>query len=358
MAEETVEVATPEVEQPTETEPTITEPVEEQGEETEQTTPPATEQVVETKTEPVVAIAPTAQTPPAVPPPIAQPAKVDWKTELKKADRNEALKELGLDQFEIDLINYRKETGDIIPYLEAKAIDYTKVTDAEILRRSLRNQYKELDDEEFDLLYQDEIADKYKLDPEIYDAQAQRLGKLKMKVDAERVRKAFIADQQKFTIPVRQKEVVQPPEDNTAKIAEMQQAWEQEVQANDATKKLLTDKRLVLGGKESPFNFEVDDPAEAIASAVDNQKFWTLFQGADGTDFGKFFKVREYAKNPDKFEKTLIDYGKSLGRKAEVDELKNPRKIEPGATHEETTGDFYADIGKAFITRGRHTKAS
>ena len=281
---------------------------------------------------------------------------VDWKEELKKADRDEALKLLGLDEFEIGLLKYRKETGDLTPYLEAKSVDYTKMSGEEIMRRNLRSLYKDLPDDEFDLIYQDEVTDRYKLDPDAYDEAAQKLGKIKLKVDSERVRQELIGKQAQFKIPERQKEEVKPDnkaEEIAAAHKKMAEEWEQNVRTNAATKELTDNKRLVLGGKESQFNYEVEDPEAAADAAVDNTKFWSLFNSDEhGTDFNKFYRVREYAKNPEKFEKALIDYGKSLGRKAEIDELKNPSKPEVGNNHQETTGDFHTDIGQAFLKRG------
>jgi len=277
--------------------------------------------------------------------------QADWKAELKKVNREEALKELGLDEFEIGLLKYRKETGDLTPYLEAKSVDFTKLSDEQIMRRNLKAEYKELSDEEFEILYQDEVTDRFKLDSQIFDDAQMKLGKLKLKVEAEKLRAKFIEEQGKFTAPAKPKDEEKP--DNSEKeFAELKANWLKVVQENEATKELLTNKRLVLGSKDSTFNFEVSDPAHSIASAEDNTIFWKNFETEKGTDFNKFYKVSEYAKDPEKFEKALIDYGKSLGNKAVVDELKNPSKREPGAAHEQTTGDFYTDIGQAFLKNG------
>lgn len=309
---------------------------------------------------PVTAVETTVEAEKEIKPEIKQPVAVDWKEEVKKANRDEVLKDLlGLDEFEIGLLKYRRATGDLTPYIEAKSVDYTKMGDEEVMRRNLKSIYKELPDDEFELIYQDEITDRYKLDPDSYDETAMKLGKIKLKVDAERIRQELITKQAQFVIPELPKQEAAPDNDADARAAmeKMVAEWERNVKANEATKELNSSKRLVLGSKGSEFNYEVEDPEEATAAAIDNSKFWSLFNSDEhGTDLKKFYRVREYAKNPEKFEKALIDYGKSLGRKAEIDELKNPSKPEPGSSHTETTGDFFTDIGKAFLTKGKITK--
>src|ERR1019366_6554962 len=52
-------------------------------------------------------------------PEVKQPA-LHFDEELKKTDKWETLKKLGFDDFEIGLLKYKAETGDLAPYLEVK----------------------------------------------------------------------------------------------------------------------------------------------------------------------------------------------------------------------------------------------
>ena len=315
------------------------------------------------KTETVEAVTETPETVEDTPAPVietpaavkevaeqAKPVVTDWKAEVKKVPFEEALKELGLDEFEIGLLKYRKETGDLTPYLEAKTVDYSKLSDEQIMRRDLRSQYKELSDDEFELLYQDEVSDRFKLDPDVYDESQIKIGQLKLKVEANKVRQRLAEEQSKFKAPEKQKEVSNEPD-----YAELAANWTKVVNGNEATKALLESKRLVLGGKDS-FNYEVENPQSAIDAVLDNTKFWDLFTTETGHDLGKFYKVAVYANNMEKYEKSLIDYGKSLGRKAVDNELKNPSKPDAGSVHSETTNDLLTGIGEAFLKKGVHKR--
>ena len=58
---------------------------------------------------------------------------------------------------------------------------------------------------------------------------------------------------------------------------------------------------------------------------IDNNKFFQLFQNEGGQiDYNKWYKVMNYASDPDTFERSLILHGKNLGGKEVVSEIKNP----------------------------------
>jgi hypothetical protein len=91
-------------------------------------------------------------------------AEMDWKTVLKKVDRKEAAKELGLDEFDIDFADFRKNGGNPHRYLEAKGRDWKSVSDADVLRHDLRQQFPDLTQEEFDLLAEKRVNSKFAQD--------------------------------------------------------------------------------------------------------------------------------------------------------------------------------------------------
>jgi len=52
------------------------------------------------------------------------------------------------------------------------------------------------------------------------------------------------------------------------------------------------------------------------------------------------------------FEKSLINYGKTLGRNEVTKEIKNPSNASVGDVPTESSGDFTSGLLQAFLNRG------
>lgn len=277
---------------------------------------------------------------------VAEPTPPKLDEVLKNADRNEALKILGLDEFDLQLINYRQEHGDLTPFLQAKTVDWDKVTDVAILRDNLKRQFPEVLDEEFELLVEKRINEKYLLnDPEVHDEKAVKLAKIELKTDAANIRKQRKDEQAKFDVPVKQ--VVK--EDTEAKQQEAIKAYEayvESVKNNPVTQKLLSEQKLVMGEGKDTYNYKVE-PNDIIAIAENPQKFWELFGEAGKENWDDFYATVAYAKNRKGIEKALIEYGKSLAIKEDTETLENPKKDEPGKA-----APAKESLGKALASRG------
>lgn len=281
-------------------------------------------EVVEEKIEEKVEEKPQEQKPeePKEEPKIEKP-QVNWKDELKKADKWEVLKELGLDEFEIDLLKYKEATGDLTPYLEAKTVDYSKMTDEQIMRHDLSKQYKSLSDEELELLYESKVNEQYKLDAEVHGDAAAKLGRALLKVEADKIRQREIDEQKKFKAPEK-------PVDDTAQRQQQEQEakyaeYKEYVNDNKETKALLKDKRLVYGSGESAFNYNVEKPESLVETALNpNLLFSDLVDKNGNADLVKVYKAKAYIANMDKVEQLLIEHGKTLGEKKSFEGLQNP----------------------------------
>jgi hypothetical protein len=257
----------------------------------------------------------------------------DWREQLKKSDPKEILKELGYDEFVADFAEFRKNGGDAYKFLEAKAFDWNNVSHTDLVFDELKLQYPNLSDDKIEKLYQA----RYK-QTEFAADEDKEVGLIQLEADAELVRQKRIHEQQQFRIP----EVSRPQEvDNQLQyaeqervLAEQQQQVLQFFREHDATKSLLESKRVAIDlGDNGRFNFNIDKPENLMAVALDGEKWQRAIsvnpQEADPAklipDVAKLQKIALVALNPN-YEKDLVNYGKSLGLKAIIEEGQNARR--------------------------------
>lgn len=263
----------------------------------------------------------------------AQVQVTDWREELKKSNPKDILKELGYDEFVADFAEFRKNGGDAYKFLEAKAFDWNNVSHTDLVFDELKLQYPNLSDDKIEKLYQA----RYK-QTEFAADEDREVGLIQLEADAELVRQKRIQEQQQFRIP----EVSRPQEvDNQLQyaeqerlLAEQQQQVLQFFREHDATKSLLESKRVAIDlGDNGKFNFNIDKPENLMAVALDGEKWQRAIsvnpQEADPAklipDVAKLQKIALVALNPN-YEKDLVNYGKSLGLKAIIEEGQNARR--------------------------------
>lgn len=66
----------------------------------------------------------------------------DWKKEVKKLSKADVLKELGLDEFAVGMVDYYQKEGNVTPYLEVKTVDYSKMTSEQLLEMQLKKRIR------------------------------------------------------------------------------------------------------------------------------------------------------------------------------------------------------------------------
>jgi len=259
---------------------------------------------------------------------------VDWKNELKKADPKEILKELGYDDFVAEFAEFRKNGGDAYKYLEAKAFDWDSVGHEDLIMDDLKLQYPHLSDDKIERLYQA----KYK-QSELASDEDREVGLIQLEADAELVRQKRINEQKSFQIPeiARTQEAVDMQamyEEQRKLESEQTQKVLQFFQEHEATKNLYQSKRVAIDlGDNGKFNFNIDKPENLMSVALDSEKWQRAIsinpQEADPNklipDVAKLQKIALVAMNPN-YEKDLVNYGKSLGLKAIVEEGQNARR--------------------------------
>lgn len=250
------------------------------------------------------------------------------------------------DDFIKGVVDYYEKTGDLTPYIQAKTTDFTTMSDEEIMRRNLREQYSELSDKAFDKLYKQEVIDKFKLDSDEWSEDDSELGKELLKVEANKLRNSYIDWQKNFRAP--------EPEISKDAIDQLQK-FEQEVKTDAFTQSLLDGKRISIKTAEGEFNYEVPQAETLVEMTLDNQKFFSQFANQEGKlDYAKWYKTAAYSQNPELFEKSLINYGKTLGRSEVTKEIKNPSTSPVGDVPTDGSGDFMSGLLSAFASRGIH----
>jgi hypothetical protein len=294
---------------------------------------PQVEQQVESQVESQVEQQQQSQPEVKAPEPVAQEAPVKETAREYK------------DDFIKGVVEFYEKTGDLAPYLQAKTIDFTNMADEEILRRNLREEYQDLSDKAFERLFKQQVTDKFKLDADEWGEEDSELGRELLKVEASKLRSQYVDWQKNFAAPEPQ-----PYYDQTA---EMLQKFENEVKSSEFTKGFLGSKTLSIKTSDGEFNYEVPQADAVIDMTIDNDRFFSQFAGDQGQlDYAKWYKTVAYSQNPELFERSLINYGKTLGRSEVTKEIKNPITSPVGDVPTEGNGDFKTGLLQAFAMRG------
>jgi hypothetical protein len=226
-----------------------------------ETAPAATEQPLVSSTE----AAPAQQQPAATP--------ADWREELKKADTTEVLKLLGFDDKITGFVNTWKGGGDISKYLQAANVDYGKMSSEDILRQSLREEFADLSDEDFQVVYDNKINEGYKQDPDLFNESQRRVGKVLMDADAKKLRAGMISKQQEFILNSKPPAPTGPTPEQQAQQAQQTRNWyRSEVLKYPAAAAVEKNKEFTIGDGTDAFHFKVDDPGEIFDIITDSQK--------------------------------------------------------------------------------------
>lgn len=304
---------------------------------------PAAEPVQQETAEPAQEVAPAES---------AEPVQPVQEVQETIEPAQEVEKEVAPDyQFKDDfikgLVEYYEKTGDVTPYLQAKTIDFQKLSDEEIMRRSLREQYPDISEKAFDRLYKTQVVDKYKLDADEWGEEDSELGRELLKAEASKLRYNYAEWQKNFTAP-------EPVESNDQQEAiELLQKFEQEVKSHQATKSLLESKKITIKTQDGEFNYELPEANRVLDMTVNNDLFFTQFATDNGQlDYDRWYKTAAYSQNPELFERALINFGKTLGRSEVTKEIKNPQIAPANDVPTDGSGDFTSSLLQAFANRG------
>lgn len=281
---------------------------------------------------------------------VEQP-KFNFEEELKKIDRKELLKKAGVNDFAIELDEYLAKGGKAQDYLNARAIDYTQISDEDLIKSDLKNQYPNLNRDEINRLYNR----KYGITEEMLDDEKEdRL--IQLKADGHLKRQSKIQEQQTFKIPDtpilqkdeayelwRQQQEIQP---------QLMEQLRNYYDTHEATKALNESKRVAvnLGEGVSPFNFSIDRPELLTKMYTDGGETWQRLTSTKTgePDVQKQQLIGLFAYNPQKFIQDIFTYGQKMGvRKELVEEGQNAQKPQAKVLSTEFNQGFQATgVGK------------
>lgn len=268
----------------------------------------------------------------------AQPA--DWRTEFKKAEKAEILKELGFDDKMVGFYNTWSAGGDIGNYVKAVSVDYSKMSPEQLLKQQIAEEYPEFSPEDLDELYHAKVTDHYKLDPEAYSETEVKRGKLLLQADAKKVRETMIARQQEYilstkapALPDYRKEIEEQQRQQEVANAQAVEQYAGLLTAHAATKELLTNKRLTIGEGDDTFHYEIADPSKALDILKDARLYAQNIFNTDGTpQVEKHLFLAAAAIDHQSLAREIFKAGKALGGKQAIEQIENAKKPEAKTT--------------------------
>lgn len=288
-----------------------------------------------------------------VAPEVKAEVKPEEKKEEKATEKEPAREYQFKDDFIKQLVEYYEKTGDVTPYIEAKAVDFTKMSDEDIMRRELREQYPSLSDKAFDKLFKQQVIDKYKLDADEYGEEDAELGKELLQAESQKIRQKFIDWQKGFKAP--EPEIPKEQVDEQKQLQEAVEKFQQKVTSDPITKSLLESKRLAIKVGDVDVNYDIPDAESLVEMTLDNNKFFSQFAAEDGNiDLQRWFYTTAFAKDPAAFIKTFFDQGLHHGRSEVTKEIKNPQIGKTGDTPDISAQDWRTGLLQAFAERGVH----
>lgn len=285
----------------------------------------------------------------------AQPA-FNLDEELKKVDRKEILKKLGVTDFATEIDEYISKGGNAIDYLNAKSIDYNKMSDESIVKEDLQKQYPTFTSQQIDLMFKRKYGISEDAEPE-----DREFVELQLKADAHNSRQTKIEQQQKFKIPetpiLQKDEAYEQWKQEQESQPQLMENFRKFYENHTATKTLNESKRVTisLGEGVAPFNFNIDQPQMITKAMTDGgvtlNKLMTTQSGEP--DVAKQQLVTLFSYNPEKFIQDIFKYGQSMGvRKELVEEGQNAQRPQAKVANMQNTGaqgvtvKKFGDIGR------------
>lgn len=270
--------------------------------------------------------------------------------ELKKIDKKELLKKAGLSDFEIELNEHISKGGKAEDYIVAKAIDYSQISDEDLVKQDLRKQYPDFTKDEINRLFNR----KYGV-TDLMDEEEREDRLLELKADGSLKRKQKIEAQKSFKIPdnpiLHTDEAYESWKKNQESQSQLMEQYRNYYNTHEATKALNESKRVAinLGEGVAPFNFTIEQPEVITRALTDGgvimNKLTTTQSGEP--DVEKQQLITLFSFNPKKFVQDIFKYGQSMGvRKELVEEGQNAQRPQAKVTKMDSNEKPTVSVGK------------
>jgi len=236
---------------------------------------------------------------------------------IQKADRKELLKKLGLDDFVIELNDHVERGGKAEDYINARAINWESVSDADILKGELRAKFPDASNAQIDRLFNKKYNQ-----TDISEEEDKEDGLLLIKADARDIRNQKIAAQKNFKLP-EPKQVQQQPQDQ--KQQERNQKIIETFNNSEVTKNLFASKRVAvqMGENIMPIKYNIE-PKALIDAVFDTSKYGVTKSGEPDVQLA--YELALFKMNPLQFKKDIFNAGKASGTQGMVAEGQNAQK--------------------------------
>ena len=214
------------------------------------------------------------------------------------------------------------KAGRLEEYLKISTTDYDKMSAEQIIKLDLRKQWPSVSEKALDTLYQDKLKNEFKISGDYEDDNA--VGIELMEAKANMIRDGLKAEQANYQIPAYQPD----PEAEQLRVQQEQQVIQiqQHLESHPALTAFETNRKITIGEGDEAFHFEADPMLDVRATLTSNSFYEDLWkQGPNGPQFDMetWILFNAIKKDKAKFFKTLIDHGRTLGKKEEFNELRN-----------------------------------
>lgn len=273
----------------------------------------------------------------------------------------------GVDKKLVSLLNNYKTNGveGVKNYLSVLTTDYVSMQPEDIMRKQIAKEYPKASPEQLEVLYDDEIVERYKLDPDRFSETEVARGKMLLEAKAERHREDFINEQQQNLLKDYTPPPPPPPPDNSAEEKRQSEALaeiKRVISESDYTKKVIANNAFTVGDGENKFTYPVDTK-EVLDLIFDADKSaQTLFdvQKTEGQP-DKFVPKTEHqilVATVQKYGMDFIDklykHGISIGAKSIVAPIQNASPLNPAQAAPAQEGEPRTPA-EAMARRGRTT---
>jgi hypothetical protein len=264
-----------------------------------------------------------------------QPEPITLETVVEKfgSDKQALLKALGFDDTILRVVDFYEKERNFEPIVKVLSTDWTKMPAERVIEDKLREQYAQynLTEAQVQKMVAKDLRTKY-LIGEDYESESEEveLAKIQMEIDAADHRQKRIAEQSQFKAPERVVEEAKPqaPQPTYEQIVEQRR---NELLGQKAVQEFMTRKTIKVGD----FTYEVDNPQENLAILYDDNRFLyhtsvrnekgevVMQNGQPVRDTEALIQIAAFARDRQGFMNKLIEHGKTLGKKAIVDEAEN-----------------------------------
>jgi hypothetical protein len=277
-----------------------------------------------------------------------EPITPDWKEFVKKPEHRKEVhslleidedalnlsKEIAQDEFVKKLVSYRKEHGNVTPFIEAATRDWDKISPENLIMDDLKKQYSHLSSEKAEKLAKSDFNQRfvYKDDLNLSETENQEMAELtalKLESESAKILNLRKTEQKTFLDSVKPVDFnalidQKVKEKLSADLKEVDE-FRQSVETNPFLSRLNAEKKLVFGEKENSFNYTVK-PDIIKEQTLDTNKFYGLFWENDKFNFEKWAKVVAYANDMATIEDAIVNHGRSLSTEKISEGLENAKE--------------------------------